>query len=343
MKIWIGFMLFVILSLCYFPVFSEEKKKALTDNYYIESKIVYKNVTVFPVYAKKVKDRADYLLLDEGLKQGLVKVREVGGKEYSSSARVNEVEVNNLSQQQKLFLLSGEIILGGKQDRIIARDTIVPKKSGWTKVKVFCVEHGRWRGRTGKFASGDAISHTGVRGKAQFKGQSEVWDEVNKTNESLDTETSTDTYREVIRSDKLKEKVNEYFEKINAKFPASENVVGLVYCANGKLVVMEIFKNPTLFRKLKDKLLKSYIIATLKKSTRVIKNVSAQQVVNFYKKHKELQAKRKKVAEKNKMKREESYKDDDSGYYGTETYDEDEDSEEGEAEAVHEMSGVDEE
>jgi hypothetical protein len=48
-------------------------------------------------------------------------------------------------------LLAGEIVTGGKQDRIIGKDRLVPAESDPVDLSVFCVEPGRWVERSSKF------------------------------------------------------------------------------------------------------------------------------------------------------------------------------------------------
>ena len=93
-------------------------------------------------------DTRSYITLDEGLKSGAVKVRERG------SGEVNTLEVENGSDEF-LFLHVGDVIRGGKQDRTIATDVVLPPRSTPVTIDAFCVEHGRW---AADVASGMAFS-----------------------------------------------------------------------------------------------------------------------------------------------------------------------------------------
>ena len=63
--------------------------------------------------------------------------------ERFSSGNVNEIYITNTSNDT-IYLMAGEVIKGGKQDRVLAHDMIVPPHSGQMEVSVFCVEKGRW-------------------------------------------------------------------------------------------------------------------------------------------------------------------------------------------------------
>ena len=55
---------------------------------------------------------------------------------------------------------SGEIVKGGRQDRVLVSSLVLPPRSGRVSLAAFCVEHGRWSARSGEagdtFASAEA-------------------------------------------------------------------------------------------------------------------------------------------------------------------------------------------
>ncbi|MEL7124270.1 MAG: DUF6569 family protein, partial [Bacteroidota bacterium] len=64
-------------------------------------------------------------------------------------ASVNTLTIENFSDQP-IFLMSGEVITGGMQDRVIGQDMVIPPRSGLMDIPVYCVEKGRWTGGTKK-------------------------------------------------------------------------------------------------------------------------------------------------------------------------------------------------
>lgn len=152
--------------------------------------ISHGNLTIFPVVAAKVHDTSDFLTLDEGIRSGEVVVTEVG-KMHTMIRRprpyqrpVTDAEVNRLvlvnNSKRPLILLAGEIVTGGKQDRIVGKDRIIPPESDPVDLSVFCVEHGRWTESSAKFdAHGVVMAQPSVRKKAMAeKDQQQVWAEV---------------------------------------------------------------------------------------------------------------------------------------------------------------------
>src|SRR5215471_6398449 len=180
-------------------------------SYKVLDPIRHGNLTVFPVVAAKSYPTGEFLTLDEGLHSGEVVVTEAGSvrglvrrhgqpvRQYDSAEVNRLVLVNN--SKRPLLLLAGEVVSGGKQDRVIGKDRIVPPESDPIDLSVFCVEHGRWVASSEHFGASQAMygSANGgprppnapapmaimvqpsVRGKAMGdKNQQEVWDEVSK-------------------------------------------------------------------------------------------------------------------------------------------------------------------
>src|SRR5215831_2747541 len=152
--------------------------------------VAYENISVFPVVASYGGDTSAFLTLQEGLATGEVVVRERGSEEMvrgrdgrpvyipqTTGAAVNQLVLVNRSKRP-LLLLAGELVSGGKQDRIIGKDRIVPVGAPPLPLDVFCVEHGRWTG-VAQFSAANTIVHPSVREKAAVdKKQTEVWDAV---------------------------------------------------------------------------------------------------------------------------------------------------------------------
>ncbi len=198
----------------------------------------------------------DVVTLDEAFAKKLVAIKE------KESETVNQLTLTNKADRP-MFLLAGEVIIGGKQDRIIGQNTIIAANQTHV-VPVFCVEHGRWtEGETGRvFASSGALAHGRLRAQASFNGQSEVWAEVARKNRELALQNSTDTYRNVAAK---QTKELGYQEKqidlaISRVAPADRaNMIGFVVALNGKIATIDMFNSPRLYRKLETKLVRSYL------------------------------------------------------------------------------------
>ena len=157
----------------------------LTGPHTVDHATVY---LVYPAQPKTVVPGRNYLPLKEALAQRKVAVYETGN--------VNELAIENLSQDTDVFIHSGDIVKGGQQDRVFSTDLILPPRSGRTPVESFCVEQGRWsrRGREdGKRFSASDNAIVSKEAKLAIKGsknQSEVWKSVAGMQDKLRSATS---------------------------------------------------------------------------------------------------------------------------------------------------------
>src|SRR3984957_16208968 len=152
--------------------------------------VSYENLTVFPVVSLSGYDTRTFLTLEDGLSSGEVTVREQGAdviyrnrdgsrpvaQNYGGPS-VNQLVLVNHSKRP-LLLLAGELISGGKQDRVIGKDRIVAPFGEPLPLNVFCVEHGRWSSGS-RFSAAKTMVHPSVREQAALaKDQNEVWSAV---------------------------------------------------------------------------------------------------------------------------------------------------------------------
>src|SRR5579864_3007579 len=135
---------------------------ATSNDYKILAPITHGDLTIFPVVSAKSHDTSDFITLDEGIRSGEVVVTEVGNLHSTMRRRppyqtrpYQGAEVNRLvlvnNSKHPLILLAGEVVTGGKQDRVVGKDRIVPAESDPVDLSVFCVEHGRWTETSTKF------------------------------------------------------------------------------------------------------------------------------------------------------------------------------------------------
>jgi hypothetical protein len=121
---------------------------------------------------------------ETGKMQGLVRSRGAATSWRYAGDQVNTLVLVNNSKRP-LVLLAGEIVTGGKQDRVIAKDRIVPAGADPIDLSVFCIEHGRWTessvkfGATARNATGSFIVQPSVRQQTMVaKDQQQVWESV---------------------------------------------------------------------------------------------------------------------------------------------------------------------
>jgi ARG and Rhodanese-Phosphatase-superfamily-associated Protein domain len=151
-------------------------------NYVVSGPYSHKNLTIFLLHGADQRQDKTPLTLQEAMDRKMVVVHETGD--------VNNLAIENLSDEE-VYVQSGDIVKGGRQDRVLALDLIVPPKSGKIQIASFCVEHGRWSGRgqeeAGQFASSrKALSSKDLKIAAKHSAsQREVWDKVSQSQAKL--------------------------------------------------------------------------------------------------------------------------------------------------------------
>lgn len=95
------------------------------------------NLTIYFIHGQSVEGPVP-LTLKEALEKQATVVTETGS--------VNELVIENTGNEA-VFIQSGDIVKGGRQDRVLTTSLLLPPKSGKIPVGAFCVEAGRWRAR----------------------------------------------------------------------------------------------------------------------------------------------------------------------------------------------------
>ena len=160
--------------------------------------VTYENMTIFPIVAAQNADTGAFVTLDDALASGDVVITEQGSylhrtrngarqASYGSGPEVNQLVLVNRGKRP-LILLAGEVVSGGKQDRIIGKDRIIPVGAAPLPLDVFCVEHGRWTGDSEKFSAAQLMVHPAVRKEAAVEqDQNKVWAAVRGETAPADT------------------------------------------------------------------------------------------------------------------------------------------------------------
>jgi hypothetical protein len=242
--------------------------------------------------------------LEAGLASGDVVVRERGSEEMvrgrdgrpvyipqPTGASVNQLVLVNRSKRP-LLLLAGELVSGGKQDRIIGKDRIVPPGAPPLPLDVFCVEHGRWTGSS-QFAAALTIVHPSVRERATVdQKQTEVWDAVrsgttaqapsaapapkisaDRLQYAIAGNAHTEAYEKIYQSSAVGVSIDDFVAEIERRFVSAtsglkgERVVGVVVAYGGEVAWSDIFASGDLFDHYWHKLLRSYAVEALARPT----------------------------------------------------------------------------
>lgn len=262
------------------------------DNYRVSSPVSHKNLSIYFVHGTS-KQGPVPLTLQEAMKMDAVQVHETGN--------VSRLAIENTSDRE-VFIQSGDIVKGGKQDRVLTVSLILPPKSGRIPISALCVEQGRWQARgkedLKKFASSlmavpsrelkiamkkpvaeaaDRASRTfglssrSSPGAFMASRQNEVWDSVRKTQKLLSrslggnvaSAASPSSLQLALENDKLKQTESEYLQAFEEAGSKEGDIIGFVFAINGKLNSADLYPSNALFRKMWVKNLRASVMEAI--------------------------------------------------------------------------------
>jgi ARG/rhodanese/phosphatase superfamily protein len=223
----------------------------------------HENLTIFLIHGKDTLPGKKFLTLQEALEQKKLVVHETGN--------VNELSVENVADDVEVFIQAGEIVKGGRQDRVLSYDLIVAAKSGKVPLASFCVESGRWSQRAGEDAAKFSASQTVINGKDLrlavngTKQQQEVWNKVKEyqmkleknVGQSVSSKSSPTSLQLTLEDKKVQETIASYVKPMTKITDGKADVIGYALAINGKVVGADIYGSSAIFAKLWPKLANS--------------------------------------------------------------------------------------
>ncbi len=231
--------------------------------YRISQPFSHKNLTIFLIHGKDENTKGNIMTLQEAMERKLFVVYE--------TSNVNELEVENLSKELDVFIQSGDIVKGGKQDRVLAVSIIIPARSGRVKIEAFCVESGRWQKRgneeSTKFtSSNDRIVTKDLKIAANAsRSQQEVWAKVSEAQSNLGRTvggsvadgTSSSSLQLSLENKKVVANIDEYVRALSGIIAGKSDVIGYAFAINGKINSADVYVSNSLFKKVWIKNLKA--------------------------------------------------------------------------------------
>ncbi len=255
------------------------------EDYIISGPFTHENLSVFLIHGTDHLNGHNFLTLQEAMEQNKVIVHE--------TSNVNELAIENVSDAE-VYVQSGDIVKGGRQDRVLAYDLIVPAHSGRLPVAAFCVEHGRWSPRGAESASEFSAS-TGSLSTRELKlaakrigSQHEVWESVTRAQNKLTgtlgapvaAAESASSLQLTLENEKVKQTADLYVVQLAPIVESRPDVVGYAFAINGQINSADLYASGSLFRKLWAKLINATAVEAIAEldKHKLFKAVTAEEV-----------------------------------------------------------------
>lgn len=275
----------------------------LTDS---NPELQYENLRIYPIVADAASiasnsELAQLETMEEAMQTKGFRVMELKQFGRQKENWYNGLTVQNKSQEA-VFLMSGDVVTGGNQDRVIAEDAVIAA-GDLRNMPVFCVEAGRSsyydpqapdaEKKMAAFKGYYNVASSPVKTAVRHTGnQNEVWDAVARVTKATGAESETKAYKGLDHADEAsKAKMEAYLRFFSDKFQASSQTVGMIVVCGDKVLGTEIFGHPTLFSKQFKPLLHGYAVdaaintAPLSVSEETVKNYF-EKIADFYKSEK---------------------------------------------------------
>jgi hypothetical protein len=227
--------------------------------------VAHAGMTVFPVFASSAAAPAlRYRTLEQAIAESAVEVVE------QASATVPELTLRNKGDVM-IFVLDGEEVIGGRQNRIVNASFLIAANSTVT-LPVTCVEHGRWHDVSPAFSSGESMPHYMRLAKHQqvsaslrrtsrpTADQGATWDAIAAKQATTGTRSATGALHDIYRSQQ---------ERLNAweqDFPYVAGALGFIIGLGGQITGADLFDQPATAEALWPKLRRSYALDALEVS-----------------------------------------------------------------------------
>lgn len=194
--------------------------------------------------------------LGEALSKGMVTVTERGTTSFEN---VHWLRFNTHTDKS-VYIGGGEIITGGRQDRMIIRDTILNPSDKDQYVPVMCVEEGRWSEKEKKFGYGNYANSDLRKVLDSGRNQVLIWKEVDRQLQAGQFSNKSFAYESRYKDKKYVLKGQEYFSYFMDKFRHSDStIVGFIAVSGDNIIGSDVFDGTYLFYHQLEPLLWGYI------------------------------------------------------------------------------------
>jgi len=228
----------------------------------IDQRQVWGTMVLFPLKSKQ-NEGPDYLTLSEALETGILEITEV-----SAGGSVPELKATNKGKKPVL-MLDGEELIGAKQNRVLNTTIMIGPESSLI-IPVSCVERSRWHGPSlhlnksenvmmfsTRFVKVESV-HQSLEEKQEFRSdQMAIWEDIGEKAKALKAFSPTEAMKDIYE---IREKDLDAYCQAFKLVPEQK---GLLVFIGNKAAGLDFVSRENAFKRLYQKLLRSYVIEAL--------------------------------------------------------------------------------
>lgn len=221
----------------------------------------YGNLQLIPVRFVGDGGSKGYLPFDhmssmqKALREKKLKINELKG---SGNADVKVLEMRNMSKEA-IIIQSGEIITGGKQDRIIGQTMIIPPDKQRYYVSVYCVEKNRWDKRAKPFNYYRTADMSVRKAADVSRKQHLVWEVIDNEFKLSGKNSPTAAYKDILSQKQFLDEDSLYVKFFKEKLAQTDSsFAGFIAITGNQIIGTDLYSTKEMAMEAFENTLRSY-------------------------------------------------------------------------------------
>jgi hypothetical protein len=176
--------------------------------------------------------------LQKAIKNKKIRINEIKGK---GNAEVRVLEMRNTSKEA-IVLQSGDILVGGKQDRIIAQTMIIPPDKQKYYVNVYCVEKNRWDRKEKPFYYYRAADMGLRRVTDVQRKQNHIWESIDNQFKMSGKKSPTAAYKDILQEKRFLDMDSAYVKFFTDKLAKTDSTfAGFIAITGNQIIGTDLY------------------------------------------------------------------------------------------------------